>query len=497
MTTTGVDLHRPRRTSPLSALFGIVEPDRIRNLVPVLIVGISSGRVGLVLAIGGAVALVVGALGWLRREWSFDGQVLHLDEGVLVRNQRRIPVERIQHVELERSLRHQLFGLAAVRVETAGGSGAELRLDAVPRDEAEALRTQVLAAVRHGLASDPRADIAEGEWDEVRHGPMPPAPPPPTEVLVRLPPGRLALAGITGPEVAAVLASLVFVLDALMDVGVDPDDLGSVELERPALVLLALVAVPVWFAVAGLIAVVRKWDLTAAVAGDELRVTYGLLRKHEFVVRTSRVQDVRIAERLLLRPFGRADLRVRSAASGSGDSSRVDIPLLDRAEIDRVLQRVLPAAVPRPTLRAAPAAARRRSWTRGAAASAVLAITALVLAAVASRWWLVPAALVAPIGPVLGELAYRGLGWAEQAGVHHSRSGSLARRTAIVPAPRVQSAAVVSSVLQRRRGLGSVRLDLAGAAVGVDDRDLGECRTIAADVTSTPDAPRAAPEGRP
>lgn len=472
-----IDLRDPRRTSPLGAVFDVVQPERVRNLLPVAIVAISSGRVVLVLLVAGLVSLVAGALGWLRRLWSFDGEVLHLDEGVFVRNQRRIPVERIQHVELERSLRHQLFGLAAVRVETAGGSGAELRLDAVSRVEAEALRSQVLAALRTRAAT---AVPATGdEWDPDRHGPVPAPPPAPSEVLVRLPPGRLLLAGITGPEVVAVLASIVFGIDALVDLGIDPDEVSAVDLGRTSLIVLALVAVPAWFLLAGLIAVVRKWDLTATISGDELRVTYGLLRKHEFVVRTSRVQDARIAQRFLLRPFGRADLRVRSAASGGGDASRVDIPLLDGAEIARILARVLPDAVPRPPLRPAPPAARRRAVLRASVPAVLVAATLAVLAVLTSQWWLVPAILVLAVGPLLGELAYRGLGWAERDGVHHSRSGALARRTSIVPDARVQSASVVSSLFQRRRGLASVRLDLASSAVGVLDREAGECRTIA------------------
>jgi len=477
----GPDLAAPRRTSPLAAVFGIVAPDRLRNLLPALIVAVSSGRVVLVLGLAGAVAVVAGALGWLRRLWSFDGRVLHLDEGVVVRNQRRIPVERIQHVELERSLRHQLFGLAAVRVETAGGSGAELRLDAIPLREAQSLRSAVLAAV--STSPPPPADGDTPVATDAEGRLLPPLPPPPPEVLVRLPPGRLMLAGITGPEVVAVLASLVFGLDALMDLGVDPDRLETVEVQRTTLALLVAIAVPLWFLLAGLIAVVRKWDLTATISGDELRVTYGLLRKQEFVLRTSRVQDARVAQRLLLRPFGRADLRLRSAASGSGDASRVDIPLLDATEVDRVLGRVLPAAVPRPALEPAPPAARRRARIRGTLAGAVLVAACLGMAAVTTPWWLVVGAIVGPVGPWLSELGYRGLGWAEQAGVHHARSGTLARRWAIVPVARVQSAAVVSSVLQRRRGLASVRFDLAGAAVGVEDRAITQCRSIVADVT--------------
>jgi len=473
VTTGATDLRTPRRTSPLGALVDVVSVDGIRNAAPALVIAVSFGRVALVLAVGLVVALVAGAASWSRRLWSFDGDVLHLDEGVFVRNQRRIPVARIQHVELERRLRHQLLGLAAVRVETAGGTGAELRLDAITLAEAEALRAVLLRARDAAATGPPEA------WDVARHGPVPPPVPPPAEVLVRLPPGRLVLAGITGPEVVAVLASLAFVIDALVDLGVDPEAVGSDRIGRLTLAALVAAAVPTWLVVAGLVGLVRRWDLTATLRGDELRVTYGLLRRRELVLRTDRLQDVSVGERLLLRPFGRVDLRLRSAASGGGDASRADIPLLGPAEVDRILARLLPAAVPRPLLVPAPPAARRRALGRGALFSVAVAAAVGLVAANTSWAVLAALALVLPLGPALGELAYRGLGWAEAGGVHHSRVGALGRRTAIVPAARVQSAGVVASWFQRRRGLATTRLDLAGAAVGIVDRDLGECRRIA------------------
>lgn len=465
------------------ALFGIADPDRLRTALPVLVVALGSGRFVLVVLVALVVGVVVGVLGWYRRLWWFDGEVLHLDEGIVVRNQRRIPVERIQHVEVERRLRHQLSGLAAVRIETAGGSGAELRLDAVRNDEAEELRRAVRAvtAAHSGTEAPTGDDLV---FDDRGRPLPPPAGSVPAEVLVRLPPTRLLLAGVTGPEVLAVFTALAIGLDALVDLGVDPGRIDAIEVGGALAVLLGLVAVPAWFLTAGLIAVVRKWDLTAIVRGDELHVTYGLLRRQEFVMRTERVQDARVAQRLLLRPFGRADLRIRSAASGSGDSSRIDIPLLDGGEIERVLRRVLPDATPRPTLRPAPPAARRRSTVRGTVAGGSVAVVLVAAAFVASAPGVAVAALFPPaVGAAWGAAAYRGLGWAERGGVHHSRTGALARQTAIVPQPRVQSAAVVSSWFQRRRGLASVRFDLAAGRVHVVDRDLGEARTIAADVT--------------
>ncbi|WP_436795988.1 PH domain-containing protein [Actinospongicola halichondriae] len=454
------DLTEPRRTSPLGAVLAVLGVEQLRPLLPVVLVAASSGR--FVLVLGGALALglVYNTLAWWRRTWSYADGVLRLDEGILVRNERRIPVERIQHLELEQRLRHQLFGLSVVRIETAGGSGAEIQLDAIATRDAEALRSSVA-----------RPDTAE-----------PGAPVVEAEVLIRLPPTRLLLAGITGPEVAAVLAALAVTFDVLTDLGVDPGAFDRVDATILTAALAVVIGVPLWFLVAGMIGVVRRWDLTATIRGNDLRVTYGLLRRAEFAVDLARVQDVRVAHRLLLRPFGRADLRVRTAASGGGEHSRVDIPLLDTDEVARILARIVPAAVPLPQLTPAPPAARRRALVRGTLVGVALGGIASVPA-----WALVGANAIGiavaatGAGLVWGESAYRGLGvgTSGHGTVVHSRRGAGTRDHSMVPVHRVQSTGVQASWFQRRRDLASVRLDLAGAHVVVPDRISSDAVALA------------------
>lgn len=460
-------IHRPQRTSPIGALLGVFAVDQLRSFLPVVVVAASSGQFVIVLGVALVAGVAYNVASWWRRTWWLDGGVLHLDEGIFVRNERRIPVERIQHVELEQRLRHQVFGLSIVRVETAGGSGAELRLDSVTTPTAQALRAQLAASTGAAALEDAPTEHAE--------------------VLVRLPPGRLLLSGVTGPEVLAVLAALAVGFDVLMDLGVDPEAVGTFDVTALAVTALVVVAVPTWFAVAAVIGLVRRWDLTATIRGGDLRVTYGLFRKREFTVELSRVQDVRIAHRLLLRPFGRSDLRVRTAASGSDEHSRVDIPLLDADEIDRVLARVLPDAVPLPALEPAPPGARRRARLRGIVAGTALGLVVGALVALLSGLaGAVAVVLLSSAGGFgLGERAYRGLGAATArtpsgTTLLHTRAGALTRHHAIVPEPRLQSVAVESSWFQRRRSLATVRLDLAGAQVSVVDRATADAHSFLA-----------------
>lgn len=71
-------------------------------------------------------------------------------EGILQRQERRIPVNRIQDVSFEQSILRRMLGLVVVSVETASGKGAEAKLDSLGRRQAAALREALL------LQRDPR-----------------------------------------------------------------------------------------------------------------------------------------------------------------------------------------------------------------------------------------------------------------------------------------------------------------------------------------------------
>lgn len=74
--------------------------------------------------------------------------------GVLWRNLTAVPYNRIQHVETESSLLDRRFGIASVKLFTAGGSSGDLRIRGLAAGTSENIRVFVLdkigAAVENG-----------------------------------------------------------------------------------------------------------------------------------------------------------------------------------------------------------------------------------------------------------------------------------------------------------------------------------------------------------
>jgi putative membrane protein len=463
----------PRRLHVLSPVF--FATGHAWRLWPLALL-VAARRQFWLLGVGALVLLAWSTVEWLRRTYELEGGALRLEEGVLARKLRAVPFDRIQQVDLVRKPLHRLLGVATLRVETAGGgSAAEVDLNVVTLDEARALRASLLQA-KARLAADHAGQAAAGQ-PTAEAGPDAPR----TErVLLRLGLGEVMLAGITGSRAAAALVVLGPISQAtdwfpgLSDWLFARFDPEAVTPTTPAaFAAVAVLGVVVWLGLAAASSIVTDYGFTLARAGNDLVVRRGLLERREAVLPLARLQVVRIEESLLRRALGLASIRIQSAGRAGGSdqtASRLAIPILQRTRVNRVLEELLPGAAPVPRLLLPPPAARRRAVTRSVvAATLVMAAVALPLWRLTSLGVLaVPGALAVLALPVLalaaaiGLAGYRNLGHATREGFLYARVGVAIRVTTAVPVAKAQSGSVRSSPFQRRAGLATLHVDIAG-----------------------------------
>jgi uncharacterized membrane protein YdbT with pleckstrin-like domain len=155
-------------------------------------------------------------------------------------------------------------------------------------------------------------------------------------------------------------------------------------------------------------------------------------------------------------------------------STSSSIPVLDRADLDRVLAAAMGPEWVVPPLLPRPPAARRRGIVR----RTVPLAAALVPVAVLSPPWSVLVVGLAAPGLWWGREAHRRAGFAEVsspdgAGMVAVAHGVLVHRIDLVPVARIQSCTTSESPLQRRAGLGTIRLNVAGARPDPELYDQG------------------------
>lgn len=461
-----------RRLHPLSPFFELILLGK-QFLVPlVLLVVANRGDGGqFVPAIPVAIGAVAGFLKWLRFTYTLDGDRLVIDEGVFTRKQRIVPLDRIQQVEMISKLRHRLLGVTVLRVDTAGGGGsAEVDLSVVSVAEAARLRTVLLP--EGAPAGVDAAGAARGQPGAAAEGPP----------LVHLGVGELAVAGMTGAEMAVMLTILFWFLQLADDLpGSTLRDLGEGVTAPSSLggfVAAGTVLVVLWFGLAATASVLKHFGFTMRHVGDDLRVARGLFDRREGSMPVHRIQAVRVQAVLVRRLLGRVAIGLQSAGGAAGSSggvSRIDVPILAKADLPGLLAELLPAAPPdESTYVPAPAAARRRAIVRRVVPALVVAGVLVALRPRAGT--IVLAVALVGLAALAGELAYRGLAHAFARDLVVARSGGLARETVIVPAAKAQSTRLRTTPFQRRAGLATLFVDVAGKGSTPQVRDGDERR---------------------
>lgn len=525
---------RPATLHPVSVLVGVPLFQLVRALVVPAFAVLAGGRGGdrtpILLLVLLLVGLGVRVLAWQRFRWSFDDDVVRVEQGVLSRSRRVVSVDRIQQVELDRPFVQRLLGVATLRIETAGSdSGPEVELRVLRLDEALALRATLQQ--RRSVRTPPPAEPAtEQAFEQAAGQAFEPPAEPATDVVLRLPLRRVALASVTG---AQLLLAPALLLGAVQLAGDRTDELLVAAADRLVGILdggaapglrtwtagiAALVVVSVVTTL--VVAAVRDGGFTLVRVGDDLVLRRGLLGTRESTVPLRRVQVVRIAANPLRRALGVAQVRIHSAGgsaggsgggSGRGGDRRAIVPLIAMADVEQLLTDLLPDIASLPALRPhPPAAAQRALWRRlrGLATWAVPAAIGWTLLATAVRdgadlalppllrdllvgdvppgaapVWALPLGaivLLAAVQVALARAEYRALAHGLGPTVLAARRGALTHVTSVAPLGRSQAATLHRTWFQARRGLASVWAHVAGPGgdVVVVDMDASEAQRL-------------------
>ncbi len=470
-------MSEPHRLHPAAIMLWTLRFARELFIPAIIPLGIQFFRHGLdilnaqtmVLGAAGLLVLLLasgtyGVLAWRRFTYRIDEGELRVEQGVISRNRRFIPLERIQAVDLSQGLLQRLLGVVRVQVETAGGgrSSPEVSLAAVSRDDANRLR-RALAGQHETLDERPQMET--------------PAP------VRRLAFADLLIAGSTSGRVGIALSIVVSIIafaDDLIPFDAIAGQFGRLSGFGAVVLAALLFAGFVWFlGVLGTTLAHAGFTLTRD--GDNLTIERGLLERRHATIPIDRIQSIRVVEGIVRQPFGLVELRIDSAGYGehSGEST-VLFPLLRRDDVLPFLREMTPALAALATFNQLPSRARRRYALRLSQVGPAIALAALPAIA------LFPLGLVAllliPAVMLLGLWQYRTAGWVVENDTLLLRWRILSRTTVILPRRRIQQAESRRTPFQRRVRLATFAARVAsggsGAAFDLQHMDDAEANRL-------------------
>jgi len=266
----------------------------------------------------GTIAIVVFVmLNSLLSYWFFKFQVLDgellIKKGYLKKIRLSIPLDRIQTVNIKQNLVHKILNLVAVEIDTAGGKETEVKLIAVKKTVADALKDKVRAYSKNKKTINEEATGTDEEK---------------TENILALSLSDVIKVGISENHLrsfAAILGIGYWVYSQVRDVSnlqVEDIVIGGVEtLEGVnvsfyfwffAILLMFMVSVLFSF----ILSFMRFYELKLSKQGSSFKLSFGLIQTKEISVPMSKIQVISWHQNPLRQLLRFETLKIKQATSG-------------------------------------------------------------------------------------------------------------------------------------------------------------------------------------
>lgn len=282
-------------------------------------------RVPLWFAVGALVVLLVtigfGYVQWRVHQFRLGAEAIHQRKGIVFRQERQAPLDRLQAIDVVQPLLARVFGFAALKIEVAGGEDSGIALEYLRLGDAEAMRNELLAiaaGVKRAKArgEDTTADevaavLAAGSGESVSSASKAPlvagayvpagaieTPAAPEREIYRVPVGRLLMSMVLSGPFVVLVATPVLVGLAMLALPLEIEDIFLVVVSGGLFSVLPAILGFVGFFWARFN---TGFGFRAALSQDGIRLRHGALETRRQTVPPGRVQAVRFHQSWLWR----------------------------------------------------------------------------------------------------------------------------------------------------------------------------------------------------
>ena len=293
------------------------------------------------------VATVFGIISYFRYYYWIEDDQLIIKSGVLSKSLTQIPFDRIQTIDFEQNLIHRTFNVIGLKIDTAGSNQAEIKMQALTKDKAEALRNFILSQKRETIITETGDEsLADAQLEEA-------------EEIYKIDLARLFKIGLTENHFRSgfvILFGLFWLFDNIKEAGFNVDEIGEQYYNEVLGSIVIMVVMGILFiAISMFISIGRViskyFDLKFLRSYNGFKVIGGLFNRKEVAALDSKIQLLEWKQNLIQKYLGFHDLVLKQASSTEiGSKKSIVVPGVYTSDIENVKNYLFPDRMEETTL---------------------------------------------------------------------------------------------------------------------------------------------------
>lgn len=394
-----------------------------------------------------AVSFIYESLYWRNYSYIFEESELKIKSGVFSRNELDIPLKRVQNVDIQRGFFQRLFGIAEVRIETAGADSSEAELRYLELEEARTIQEKMEGKENRREREGEEKDKKE-QYQLSNKNLM---------LLSTMSFSRIAIGFLAALTFFGGSALVAFARDLIQILGTG------------LFLATASITVFLFFWITSIIYVIlRYYRFTIRFRDNSLEFERGLIKRSGGTIPREKIQSVIIEENFLKRKLGYATLKVETAGVSkvSGITGSTVVKPLDTREEIISTASDLGFKPPSSEIENITGRSKKRYLRRYIVLGVLVLMLGIYLLVFEVTSALIPVALlIIAVSMKASEAKWRNIGYSLGEDLMLFRKGFWNRRTYLTPYFRTQNLISSETVFQRRWDLGTVTVDTAGSSL--------------------------------
>jgi putative membrane protein len=343
------DLSVPTKQHVLGLLFILYKTyvDTIKGMLGLIAIAFIKVDNRNYLWIGVAIFLIIATvfsiLKYLRHKFLLEDGRLVIQKGSLFSKEIIIPFDKVQNIDYEQNVVHQIFDVGKLKVDTAGSDKDEVEIHALDLD--------IIEQIKSTIFEYKQINGSTTKEDELSHVDALATPIEEKKKIFGLDIPDLMLAGITANHLASgfwIIAILMSLLQRLDDIGMDAGFLKDDELRDSIIHDFYIVGfgLAVFLIISIIVSMARmvivNYDLEFLRINDGFKLTKGLFNKKVSFAKDERIQSINISQIWLRKFVGMIDLKIRMTGDEHKEVNAISIVGMRNHHIAEVTKDLYP-----------------------------------------------------------------------------------------------------------------------------------------------------------